>query len=386
MTLPTSFPRRFPEVRFPFEFSELYGDASRMYFNDAPMTGGAHQKFGNPFGGETVNTMYHARKHEDSNRMVGAQIVTDRVKDFQQLTNAHNSAINRQINTESVRGGCHTCEDYKDMRGGLMNMMSPSTIEGANVLAGRGMRGGVMRTQAGAQYLQKRLTERISELDTVSSGVLGVGEEDTGDSDKITEDEDVLISLGEHLDNILDGVATGNIDSSTVNSSRAFLSGLLKTGWMIPSNQLVSVLRNVDETIQELQASLGNKAPTYQLTADKKKVARQSLTVLERAKSVVDQLVKKSYLSPSERKMVLSSFRPKLKQQLQAQLESQIPGRMDKYTRNNEPVTNIDNLVDDGAFAATYAVAKRPSWYVSLAAIPGSRRLPRQVAERIARM
>jgi hypothetical protein len=270
-------------------------------------------------------------------------------------------------------------------RNGNMNMMSPSTIEGAHVLAGSGnMVGGVMRTQAGAQYLQKRLTARIAELDSVSSGVAGIGSDNPTDIQEPDEDDEIIIDLGEFLDNILEAVSTGYIDNTVVTNARGFLSSLLKIGWRIPSNQLVNIQRNLDETVRELTAALGNKAPTYALTAEKKKAARTALTNMERSRSVVEQLVRNSTLSPKERKMVLEAFRPKLKQQLQTQIESQIPGRLSKYTKAGEPIVNNDELVDDGAFAEAYAVAKRPSWYVNLAAIPGSRRLPRAVAEKIA--
>lgn len=380
MTMPTSFPRKFLEVRFPYEFSELYNKPVQ-YFGESTMTG-AGATFGNPFGGETVNTMWHERKGHNTDFMTMSGVRENILKDAQGIMGQKNRDI-RKVLQAGMSGGCSDCGKREDMmRGGLMNMMSPSTIEGANVLAGRGMRGGVMQTNAGAQYLARRLTARIAELDTADSSVNGVGAQNPNDDGELNEDDKILVSLGEYLDNIIEAVATGNIDSGGVSQARGFLKSLLAGGWQIPSNQLVMLQRNLDNTVVELEASMGNKAPTYALSSDRKKIVRNMLTTLERARTTVEQLVKNSYLAPKERKMVLEGYKPKLKQQLSAQLESQIPGRLRGFQQGNEVAD--DDFVDDGAFERTYKVPKRPSWYTSLAAIPGKVRLPRVVAERIA--
>lgn len=379
--MPTSFPRHFREVRFPFEFAELY-DKPLKWFGEPSAVGGG-VSFGNPFGGETVNTLWHDKKEAGADYMAMAGVRENRRKDVQALLGQKNRNIHK-ILEGGMNGGCGDCNKHEDMmRGGLMNMMSPSTIQGANVLAGRGMRGGVMRTEAGAQFLRKRLTARIAELDTVDSDVSGIGAENPTGAEELTEDNEMLVNLGEYLDYIIEAVSTGNIDSSGVNHARGFLKSLLAGGWQIPSNQLVNLQRNLNDTVQELEASLGNKAPTYALSSDRKKVVRTMLTTLERARSAVEQLVKNSDLSPKERKMVLENYKPQLKKQLAAQLESQQPGRLRRVPRADEP--DAEDFVDDGAFERTYAVPKRPAWYVNLRAIPGKARLPRSVAERIAR-
>lgn len=381
--MPTSLPRNFPEVRFPWEFTELYVKPIKWFGSSSVGMG-----IGAPFDGITVNTLHHKNKYEDSLRHVQERVLSNRRRQIAQETGQSNRMINRILDRGiESKGGCMSCE--KDWSGGAfrnghMNMMSPSTIEGANVLAGRGIRGGTMRTQAGAQWLRSRLTARVAELDNVSSEVAGVGDSNPLNIDEIDEDESLILDLGDYLDNILENVSTGYFDSQSISSARGFLKTLLQGGWQIPSNQLVVVQRNIDSIIEELTASLGNKAPTYALTSEKKKIVRTMLTTMNRAKTVIEELVKNSFLSPSERKMVLGSYKPKLKQQLAAQVESQIPGRLKGYKQEEVPDEN--DLVDDGAFNTTYAVAKRPSWYTSLSAIPGKIRLPRVVSEKIASM
>lgn len=380
-TLPTSFPRHFKEVRFPYEFAELYSKPIK-YFGES--TGGAApSSVGNPFGGETVNTLWHEKKAANTEHMALAGVHENHTKDKQMITGQRNRQIH-SILQAGMRGGCGDCSKHEDtMRGGLMNMMSPSTIEGANVLAGRGLRGGVMKTQAGHQYLLRRLTARIAELDSTGVDVEGVGSTNPNGDTETTPDDELIMDLGESLDNIIESVSTGNIDSSNVKDARTFLKSLLEGGWQIPSNQLVMLQRNLGETVQELESALGNRAPTYALSSDRKKVTRTVLTTLERARSVVEELVRKSDLSPNERKMAIGALRPKLRQQLAVQLESQVPGRLRGVPRDGEPLNPADYLAEPN-FERTYAIPARPGWYTKLAAIPGNRVLPRSVAERIA--
>ena len=381
-TMPTSLPRHSKEIRFPQELSELNHKPVR-YFNDSMHGGNIDDSFGNPFATETsVNQLWHKTKDNNVDFMAMAGVRENHKKDRQMVTGEKNRHIYKMLQN-GVRGGCSDCDRHEDMmRGGLMNMMGPSTIEGANVLAGRGMTGGVMRTQAGAQYLKKRLTARIAELDTTGQDVNGVGAENPNDEEKVDEDDTVLMNLGEYLDNMIESVSTGYIESSNVKDARGFLKSLLQGGWQIPSNQLVNLQRNLDDTVRELEASLGNKASTYALSSDRKKIVRTMLTTLERARSAVEQLVKNSNLSSKERKMVLEAYKPKLRLQLESQLYSQVPNRLRSYRQEGEPPA--EDFVNDGAFERTYAVARRPAWYVSLGSIPGKARLPRAVAERIA--
>jgi polyhydroxyalkanoate synthesis regulator phasin len=381
-TLPTSFPRRFKEVRFPYEFMELYSEPLK-YFGGSSSGGAAPSSAGNPFGGETVNTLWHDKKAAATDFMALSGVQENHKKDKQMITGQRNRQIH-SILQSGMRGGCHDCSKHDDiMRGGLMNMMSPSTIEGANVLAGRGLRGGVMKTQAGHQYLLQRLTARIAELDTTDVDVNGVGSTNPNGDTEPSPDDEIIMDLGEYLDNIIESVSTGNIESSNVKDARGFLKSLLEGGWQIPSNQLVMLQRNLDDTVRELQGALSNKASTYALSSDRKKVTRTVLTTLERARSVVEELVKKSDLSPKERKMVVSALRPKLRQQLAAQLESQVPGRLRRVPRDGEEMNPADYMAEPD-FERTYGVPARPGWYTKLAAIPGKRVLPRSVAERIA--
>jgi hypothetical protein len=333
---------------------------------------------GAPFDGITENTLYHKNKHADELKKVQERVLGNvRRRIYQETGQAQHKK------QEVINGGCRACGD-NDWSGGSHNGWTdvPTTVEGARVLAGRGLKGGVMRTEAGAQFLRERLTARVAELDTVSPEVAGVGDSNPTGETELGEDEQTVEQLGEYLDGILDNVATGYFDGGSTAFARGFLSSLLKVGWRIPSNLLVNVQRYMDGTIVELTGALSNKKQTYALTADKKKIVRTMLSVLERARSVVKELVSKSDLSPRERKMALAGFKPKLKQQLAAQLESQIPGRLRNYQRTDEPF-EAEDFVSDGAFERTYAVDKRPAWYVALDAIPGKARLPRQVAEKI---
>ena len=134
MTLPTSFPRRFPEVRFPYEFTELY-NVPLKYF-DSPT---AVMGIGAPFDGITENTLYHKHKHADELKRVQERVLGNvRRRIYQETGQAQHRK--RAV----ISGGCRSCRE-PDWSGGAHKGWQdvPTTFEGAEVLAGSAMRGGV---------------------------------------------------------------------------------------------------------------------------------------------------------------------------------------------------------------------------------------------------
>ena len=229
-------------------------------------------------------------------------------------------------NDYTTRGGCGSC-------GGSM-LTGVGTIEGAPVLSGRGLHGGVMRTLAGRQHVARRLTSRISELNRVDA--------ETWENSWIppenrrppeSESDEGLITLGESLAALSDAMTTGVWDKDTTKEAKTILSVLVQEGWSIPQNQLTKVLRQIERTLSELQAvAASTETPTTDnprfggLNLKDKNIVRLIFTILERARTVIETLAQNSDRSVEERRLAIGALRTPLSLQTEYQRMSRQPG------------------------------------------------------------
>lgn len=361
--MPTSFPRAYPEVRFPEEFSILY-NKPKQYYPDT-VRGGS---FFTPLvAGDDENSRWHILKHQEAQAQVRAMIRDEQLRRINQVT----GQTRRQLRHQMVEGGCMSCGYDRTDRGGACDWdvmpkkpegdeafggvggfpHSTGQIEGSPVLAGRGRRmlGGVMRTQAGQQFLKNRLSARVRDLDGIASNVLGADFKPK--AEPITEDDRALVSLGESLDIISDGVAVGNYDRSIVEAGRAFLNGLKTIGQRVPQNSITTLLRDLEELMGDILKTYDTRRTDYALSAERKKFARQTYLVLEKARALLKYLTTKSTLSPAERKMALDNYRPETAKQSKS-LRELIPN----------PASYTPSASGDFADIYDFPVSK-PSWY-----------------------
>ena len=330
--MPTSLPRRFPEVRFPAEFTALYDNS----FGWAPdfLSGSGASKGGARPGAAGMNPpvgvawpprdglasaqdIWHKQKQEDAVRMVRGSIQAR-----QSSRIAHTTGWNQSLAHAEMEGGCGEC----GMAGGSFSN------EGAQVLAGRGRRmllGGVMRTLAGRQHVASRLSKRVEEFNNRDAETFETPFT-TGavpPKEQPTESAQVVVKLGEHLTALSDAMTSGVWDKDTTKEARGILSTLLSIGWAIPQNSLTMTLRQIETALAEIVRTIGapypGNAANTMLAQKEKGILRLVYTILERAKSVIEDLAQNSSLSPQERKMRLQA----LDSQLGIQAEAQRLGR-----------------------------------------------------------
>ena len=302
MTLPSHLVRN--PVRFPYDFTQRY---NRPFAYAGELHGGAGASPAwPPEDGLTPETIAHRNWAEQAAEEVAERIRQKALRRVQQVT-YHGQ---RQMALSELQGGCDMCE------GGARYGGTPTTIEGARVLAGRGrLIGGVMRTQAGAQFLKSRLTSRIRELNRIDSLRQGVDLEPLPSRDAVLTEDDVYVEeLGAYLDSILDAVTTANFTAESVSAANGLEKSLKKTGWRIPQNSITTILRDVNDMLIELRKAyrigISGKVneSEFQLGANSRRNLRQIFIVLERVRDLIDYLTTKSTLSAKERKAAIAAY------------------------------------------------------------------------------
>ncbi len=314
--MPTSFPRAYPEVRFPAEFTELY-HTPLAYFGHPPSYGAGVStgvEWPPVDGFANDNDLYHKSKALDAVRQVGQHVRNLQLQRMNQMTGQPQWQMANTADEQAFLAG----QSQVHGSGRFSSSPGTGTIEGAPVLSGRGLRGGVMRTQAGRQYVSQRLTARINELNT-RDAVAANQEAPEVPQKAPMENSSSVEAIGEFLDILSDNFTSGAIDSEAVQASRGLLKNLLKSGYMIPQNLITPILRQVERMMSSVEAVANSVSPAFMPSAERSKRLRTIFQVLERCRSVLDELSRSSDLSPQERQMALASLQGPLQQQVMAQ-------------------------------------------------------------------
>lgn len=330
MTMPTSLPRRFAEVRFPADFTSMY-DGGFQYFSGGAMGAGSNNVAGVSWpprdGLASTEDLHRKNRQEESIRQVRGMIQSRQRSRINATTGGHPNLAAYQ----SIEGGCADCE----MSGGGFR------DEGAFPFAGHGrprrLHGGVMRTLAGRQFIAKRLSQRVSELNERDAETFDTPGFSNGQqpSAPISEDGEVVVKLGEHLAALSDAMTTGVWDKDTTKEAKGILSTLTSVGWQIPQNQLTMVLRQIDGALAEIVRTAGAPYPgnarNTPLAQKEKGILRLVYTLLERAKTVIDDLTKNSHLAPGERRSRIGALRQNIQRQTEAQRLGRLRGQNAGY-------------------------------------------------------
>jgi len=317
--MPTSFPRAFPEVRFPAEFTELY-HTPLTWFGYPAIGGVRGGSGGNPDGLEwppvdgfaNDNELYHKSKALEAVRQVAQHVRNLQVQRLNQVTGQPYWQMANTADEQAFLAG------QSQVHGGARYGGTPTTIEGAPVLSGRGLRGGVMRTQAGRQHVAQRLSARVNELNTRDAVAANQPPPELSRNAPM-ENASSIESIGEYLDILSDNFTSGAIDNEAVQAARGLLKNLTKSGFLIPQNLITPILRQVEHMLSSVEAVANSVTPAFMPSAERSKRLRTIFQVLERCRAVLDELSRSSDLSAPERRMALDALQGPLQQQVVAQ-------------------------------------------------------------------
>ena len=300
------------EVRFPSEFTARYMTPLAFFGAPPSVFGGAVDGVEWPpnDGFANDNDLFHKQKQRESVEEVARAVRNRQVQRINQMTH----------NGREVMGATRDEMDY--ISGGARYGGTPTTIEGAPVLAGRGLRGGVMRTQAGRQYVVSRLQSRVGELnarEALAQQVPMVPEA----TQEVKEGADEMEAIGEYLDILDDNFTSGAIDSEAVAAARGLLKNVSRVGHMVPQNLITPLLRQVVDMLSNVEAI--SRMPrygaytAYGLSGERSKRLRTIFQILERVRTALEALSAVSDLSPRERQQAMIASLPELRQQVASQ-------------------------------------------------------------------
>ena len=319
--MPTSFPRAFPEVRFPAEFEALY-NKPKQYF-DSGMKYDHGVGIGPTFEGITDNTQYHIQKQAEARAQVENAMKTNAVRRLNQITGKAQRAYENSVvaRTALLQGS--------GMPGNSSPPFGAGTIEGAPVLAGRGLAGGVMRTQAGQQFLKQALKKREEDFNRIDLARLNLLQENPQEPvASLSADDEQVEQLGNLIDGIQDSIGSGNLDDGVAMADR-LLKTLLSIGWKLTQQNITGMLRDVATIRQELYEYVRG-VPAGANPGEQRRIRAMGLK-MERVGILLRELTSASTLSPNDRKLRLSALKPRLRKvtqaQLQASQEARFPAR-----------------------------------------------------------
>lgn len=319
MTMPTSPLWDRVEVRFPAEFTARYMTPLAFFGSPpsifSPMVGGATEGVEWPprDGFANDNDLFHKQKQLEAVEEVARAVRNRQVQRINQMT--HNPGM--------VMGATRDEMDYISGHSGVVQGSAryggtPTTIEGARVLAGRGLRGGVMRTQAGRQHVVSRLQSRIGELNTREALAQGVPPPAPAVGE-VSGNADELEAIGEYLDILDDNFTSGAIDAEALSAARGLLKNVTKVGYMIPQNLITPILRQVIEMLSNVEAVANSQHPNFAPRAERAKRLRTIFQILERVRTALESLSAVSDLSTQERQMAMEASLPALHQEVSQQ-------------------------------------------------------------------
>ena len=172
-----------------------------------------------------------------------------------------------------------------------------------------GLRGGVITTKEGQEWLQKRLKERIEEYGALSSG--GPAKPYTPiPTSPYTELDTIFSSL-------FSALSAGSYTSALAESANKLLMAFLKVGSVITPSQLADYSRNLEKVTASIAPNVGDESGTargftYEPNEERKRLIDQIYKTFKLTDQVVKEIARTIYESQSSRDQVMSRLTSRL--------------------------------------------------------------------------
>jgi len=172
-----------------------------------------------------------------------------------------------------------------------------------------GLRGGVITTKEGQEWLQKRIKERIEEYGALSSG--GPAKAYTPIPTSPYMELDIIFS------SLFTALSSGSYTSAVAESANKLLMAFLKVGSVITPSQLADYSRNLGKVTASIRPSVGNESGTtrgftYEPSEERKRLIDQIYRTFQLCDQVVKEIARTIYESQSSRDQVMSSLTSRL--------------------------------------------------------------------------
>jgi hypothetical protein len=172
-----------------------------------------------------------------------------------------------------------------------------------------GLRGGVITTKEGQEWLQKRLKERIEEYGALSSG---------GPAKPYTPiATSPYLELDTTFSSLFTSLGAGSYTSATADSANKLLLAFLKVGSVITPSQLADYSRNLGKLIESIRPYIGDtqgqtRGFTFTPNEERLRLIDQIYKTFQLCDQVVKEIARTIYDSQSSRDQVMSSLSARL--------------------------------------------------------------------------
>ena len=178
-----------------------------------------------------------------------------------------------------------------------------------------GLRGGVITTKEGQEWLQKRLQQRIGEYEAISTGNFSRG-----------APKELAVSPYLNVDSLLRQIftafGTGSFTSSTVDALNKLLEGFLRIGAIIQPTQLGNYARAIQKLAETIRGyrgvapGLGEEAessvPEYTPAEERLRLVESMSTTLRLIDGVIREIARTINESQASRQQVMSTLSQRL--------------------------------------------------------------------------
>lgn len=200
-----------------------------------------------------------------------------------------------------------------------------------------GLRGGVITTKEGQEWLAKRLKQRIEEYNNLSSGTP-------------VKQEPIPVSPYTEVDTILNQLFTyfsaGSFTSNVSVEVNKLLQGLLKIGSLVTPSQLAKYSTIVGKLIESIRPYFNDESGRLELFGadftpndERKRLIDQIYKSLELCDQVIREIARTIYESQPSREQVMASLNTRL---LSSQVATYDPTKYGVVRR--EGVQNVEPL------------------------------------------
>ena len=228
---------------------------------------------------------------------------------------AHKEALSRVHNTTKAQEGMLGKLKMNERSQRYSRPMSRSAVQngkfpGSEYVTSGGLRGGVITSKEGREWLEKRLNNRVVELDAIDSRDFSVG---APPAINLAPQFDVLNAT---LQTVFDDFASGNFafSNSVIENLKKVESELLKAGSYITSRELDTYSTGIQKLTENIRSYTPVDIERLYDASSAKEIKRRMISIRKSLSNLVDflkEIARSVNWNTSEREQLMNSLREK---------------------------------------------------------------------------
>ena len=230
---------------------------------------------------------------------------------------SHKEALSRVRNTKRAQEGMLGKLKMNERSQRYVRPMSRSAVPNGifhgspmEYVTSAGLRGGVITTKEGQEWLQKRLNNRIVELDAIDSRDFSAG---APPNIALAPQFDILNAT---LQTVFDDMSSGNFafSNSIIENLKKVESELLKAGSYITGRELDTYSSGIQKLVLNIRAFTPDQIERLYDESSAKEIKRRMISIRKSLSNLVDflkEIARSVNWTKSEREQLMNSLREK---------------------------------------------------------------------------